>query len=428
MKNRFYSEFDTEPLPGAGPKRPEDYRTPFQVDRDRIIHSSAFRKLQSKTQVFQAGEYDFYRTRLTHSIEVAQIGRSICQYLRSQRDGPLSEDYYIDEDLVEAVCLAHDLGHPPFGHGGERKLHELMREAGGFEGNAQTLRLLTETLYVSEAREAGTFGMSPTRAFADGVMKYKTLLRERPDAANHFIYDEQASCRDFVFGGVPVLDEIQPGEGLNAFKSIECQIMDWADDTAYSLNDIIDGVRAGFLTFEKIESWAEGAGVDANDGRILELKKAIRGDRLEAVFGRKIGDCIRACRLVAWENPMASRTNRYAYRLEIEPAIRQEVDFFKRMAYDIIFMSPQLFQMEHKGRYILEALFRAFVDNYVESDMTASIRVLPRLTERIIAREGSRAGKLRRICDHIAGMTDGLARRTWKRLFDPDFASIVDLG
>jgi dGTPase len=112
MTNRFYTAFDAETYGG---ERKVDYRTPFQIDRDRIIHSHAFRKLQSKTQVFLSGEYDFYRTRLTHSMEVAQVGRSICQYLRS-RGGPMRDDFHVDGDLVEAVCLSHDLGHPPFGH------------------------------------------------------------------------------------------------------------------------------------------------------------------------------------------------------------------------------------------------------------------------------------------------------------------------
>ena len=116
MINRFYTAFDSESM---GEARKGDYRTPFQVDRDRIIHAHAFRKLQSKTQVFLSGEYDFYRTRLTHSMEVAQIGRSICVFLRS-RGAPLGDDFHIDSDLVEGVCLAHDLGHPPFGHSGAR--------------------------------------------------------------------------------------------------------------------------------------------------------------------------------------------------------------------------------------------------------------------------------------------------------------------
>ncbi|MCX6868250.1 MAG: dNTP triphosphohydrolase, partial [Verrucomicrobia bacterium] len=136
MSNRFYGEFDT--LRRSGPGDGDDYRTPFQIDRDRVLHTPTFRRLQNKTQVFWSGEYDFYRTRLTHSLEVAQIGKSICHWLKTRPASPLDAGFFIDPDLVEAVCLSHDLGHPPFGHAGERTLNHLMRRHGGFEGNAQT--------------------------------------------------------------------------------------------------------------------------------------------------------------------------------------------------------------------------------------------------------------------------------------------------
>jgi len=254
-RNRFYCDFDTTSL---GDQRKQDYRSAFQIDRDRLIHSHAFRKLQSKTQVFLSGEYDFYRTRLTHSMEVAQIGRSICHFLASSEclsRKLLAEDFFIDGDLVEAVCLAHDLGHPPFGHSGERTLQELMRGHGGFEGNAQTLRLLGETIFESET---DVRGMQPTRALLDGVLKYKKLYREfgEDKPVNHFLYDSQERQRAFVFDGRKIPGELREGEELNAFKSVECQIMDWADDAAYSLNDVVDGVKAGFLTIERIEAWA----------------------------------------------------------------------------------------------------------------------------------------------------------------------------
>ena len=169
MKNNFYSDFDIERIKKSDR---QDYRSPFQIDRDRIIHSSEFRRLQGKTQVFLPGEYDYYRTRLTHSIEVAQIGRSICNYLKSSQKDILSDNYFIDEDLVESACLTHDLGHPPFGHAGERTLHKLMKDYGGFEGNAQTLRLITEIFYKNENDRRG---MNPTRAFIDSILKYKSL-------------------------------------------------------------------------------------------------------------------------------------------------------------------------------------------------------------------------------------------------------------
>ena len=199
MINRFYGDFDTARRSGASDGG--DYRTPFQIDRDRVLHTPTFRRLQNKTQVFWSGEYDFYRTRLTHSLEVAQIGKSICHWLKSRRDGPLAEDFFIDPDLLEAVCLSHDLGHPPFGHAGERTLNHLMRGHGGFEGNAQTLRLLTERIFSAKRR-----GMDPTRAFLDGVLKYKSpwsgliaATGEPPE--HHFIYDDQQAYLDWAMDG-----------------------------------------------------------------------------------------------------------------------------------------------------------------------------------------------------------------------------------
>ncbi len=421
MENAFYSEFDSETF--GGPRR-TDYRNAFQIDRDRIIYAHAFRKLQAKTQVFLSGEHDFYRTRLTHSVEVAQIGRSICHYLQV-KGGILRDDFRIDPDLVEAACLAHDLGHPPFGHSGERTLQELMLPWGGFEGNAQTLHLLTETMYQNES---GVRGMLPTRALLDGVLKYKVLFHEFSEPpAQHFLYDSQAAVRDFVFGGAEIPGALRSGALLNDFKSIECQIMDWADDAAYSLNDIVDGVRAGFLTVERIERWAAGEAIDAEQQRLLdEVALAIRGDRIESVSSSKIGEFIAACRLRERKNFMAGTTRRYSLELVVAPEAVRTTLFFKKMANDIIFESPQLQQMEHKARTILFDLWRSAWTNYVEPEGRV-IRILPPQVGRLIDSEETRAGKARRICDWLAGLTDGMIVRTHRRLFDPEFGPIRDL-
>jgi len=422
MQNRFYNAFDTE-LYGA--ERKPDYRSPFQIDRDRIIHAHAFRKLQSKTQVFLSGEYDFYRTRLTHSMEVAQIGRSICHYLRT-RGGPLKDDFFIDSDLVEAVCLAHDLGHPPFGHSGERTLQELMVKWGGFEGNAQTLHLLTATLYQNET---SVRGMQATRALLDGVLKYKKLFREFPKPPqNHFLYDPQAEVRAFVLGGAKIPRALHAGEKLNGFKSVECQIMDWADDAAYSLNDIVDGVRAGFLTIERIESWAAGEAVGTAEQQHMDsLFDSVRADRLENIFAKKIGAFIQACRLKERDNFMAVKTNRYRYELVVDASALSEAAFFKKMANDIIFESPQLAQLEYKARVIIMALYNAIWENYAERNERV-IRILPQNVGRLIAAENTQDGKARRICDFISGQTDGMIVRTYRRLFDAEFGSFRDLS
>ncbi|MBL9216435.1 MAG: dNTP triphosphohydrolase [Opitutaceae bacterium] len=421
-QNRFYNAFDLQEWDSA---RKPDYRSPFQIDRDRIIHAHAFRKLQSKTQVFLSGEYDFYRTRLTHSMEVAQIGRSICHYLLS-RGEPLGEDFFIDPDLVEACCLAHDMGHPPFGHSGERTLQELMKRRGGFEGNAQTLHLLCETIYQNES---GVKGMQPTRALLDGVLKYKKLYTEfATPPLHHFIYDSQGPVRDWVLGGTRLPGPLLRGEALNHFKSVECQIMDWADDAAYSLNDIVDGVRAGFLTVERVERWAGAEAVGAPEQRQLDsLFDAIRKDRLESTFSKKIGAFIQACRLKPRENFMSEKTNRYRFELLVDEAALQEAAFFKKMANDIIFESPQLEQLEHKARVILMALYHAVWENYAERNERV-IRILPRSVSRLIEAEKTQDGKARRICDFLSGQTDGMVVRTYRRLFDPEFGSFRDLS
>jgi len=422
MNNRFYGAFDRETLGGA---RKTDYRNAFQIDRDRIIHAHAFRKLQSKTQVFLSGEYDFYRTRLTHSMEVAQIGRSICQFLKTAK-GPLKDDFHIDSDLVEAVCLAHDLGHPPFGHSGERTLQELMGRWGGFEGNAQTLHLLTQTMYQDRS---GVRGMQPTRALLDGVLKYKTLFGEfKAPPKNHFLYDTQKDVLGFVFGGKAVPRSLPKGEKLNGFKSVECQIMDWADDAAYSLNDIVDGVKTGFLTVDRIQAWADEKVGDALGLRLLdELLDAIRTERLEGIFSARIGAFITACRLRERENFMAGRTNRYRYELVVAPeAVRQSL-FYKALANDIIFESPQLQQMEHKARKVLFDLWDSCWRNYVEPGPRV-VRILPAAIGALVDGAKGRKAKARQICDWLAGLTDGMIVRTYRRLFDPEFGSIRDLS
>ncbi len=422
LHNRFYNEFDREAL---NEKRQQDYRTPFQVDRDRIIHAHAFRKLQSKTQVFLSGEYDFYRTRLTHSMEVAQIGRSICHFLQAQK-GPLSDDFFIDSDLVEATCLAHDLGHPPFGHSGERTLQEIMARWGGFEGNAQTLHLLTGTIYESAT---GARGLQATRALLDGVLKYKTLYSEYPKPPdNHFLYDSQENSRAFVFGGAKIPANLKPGNGLNSFKSVECQIMDWADDAAYSVNDILDGVTAGFLTIERIEHWAAGVPLDSPGQRLLDaLFDAIRSDGLPKMMSNKIGGFIRGCRLKERTNFMSKRTNRYRYELLVAPEAEREAQFFKALANDVIFESALLQQMEHKARKVLFDLWESSWRNYVVKP-PRTIRLLPPRVGRLVESAKGDAAKARHICDWLAGLTDGMIVRTYRRLFDPEFGSIRDLS
>ncbi len=426
MKNQFYRDFDQERL--SGRQVGEDYRSTFQIDRDRVLHTPGFRSLQSKTQVFWSGEYDFYRTRLTHSLEVAQIGRGICDWLQKSSE-VLAENFYIDADLVEAACLSHDLGHPPFGHAGERSLNHFMRNYGGFEGNAQTLRLLSERIF-SEKRK----GMDPSRAFLDSVLKYKSLWSEmsaggeRPE--HHFIYDQQAHYLDFVLGGRDYPAELTVGKVRNDFKSIECEVMDWADDTAYSLNDLADATRAGFLTIEKLEAWAEENQFDTSeDSPLGGLKKAIQRGRIDSFAGARIGAYIKAVTLTERVNFMSGESNRYRYGISITRDVRAESALFKKLAFDVVFLSPELKQLEHKGSYILRKLWELLETRYVK-ELPIDGQTFPILRpadEKEIAAAPNEAARARLICDYLAGMTDGSTARMYRRLFEPGFGSIGDL-
>jgi dGTPase len=413
-ENHFYNRFDLESLQ---PREPDEYRTVFQTDRDRIIYSSAFRRLQAKTQVFLSGEFDFYRTRLTHSLEVAQIGRSIASFLK-QTSPTLSEDFFIDPDLVEAICLTHDLGHSPFGHAGERTLHQLMKPFGGFEGNAQSLQIVTETIYPGlDSRR----GMNPTRAFADGILKYKRLFQEEPEAQNQFIYDEQEYLRTFVLADT----DLSLIADLNHYRSLECEIMDWADDTAYCLNDLVDSMNAGFLRFERVKHWAENENLHPDQAQHAEtILSAIRDGKAEARLSKKIGLFIRSCSLMERAGPAAATSNRYRFGLFVDPAVRAEADFYKKLSQNLVFDHSQLHQLERKGKVILEGLFTAFCESYL---CEKGLRLLPESFDRIIRLRQSPRARARVLCDYIAGMTDGFAIRTYKRLYDPDFGSILDL-
>jgi dGTPase len=427
MRNRFYGSFDLERRSERDDR--DDFRSPFQIDRDRVLHTPAFRRLQNKTQVFWSGEYDFYRTRLTHSLEVAQIGRSICHWLLAQGE-PLEADFFIDPDLVEAACLSHDLGHPPFGHAGERTLNHLMAGWGGFEGNAQTLRLLTERIF-----SAKRTGMDPSRAFTDAVLKYKTLWseRKRPGEAppeNHFLYDFQNGALDWVLGGNDFPLELPPGDVRDGFKSIECQVMDWADDTAYSLNDLSDSVRAGFLNLERIERWSDKSGEPCGEGTPLgELMRAIRERRVDPFVGKRIGRYIRATRLEPDVNFMSGTTNRHRFRLVVDGEVRRESKVFKRLAFEVVFLSPELKQLEHKGSHMLRKLWEVLETRYVRGEAIDGqlFQLLPEDAAEEIARAAGERERARLVCDFLAGMSDGYAARMYQRLFTPDFGSIGDL-
>jgi dGTPase len=295
-----------------------------------------------------------------------------------------------------------------------------MRDLGGFEGNAQSLRLLSKTIYSGSQERRG---MNPTRALMDGVQKYKRLLREDRAADNHFLYDDQEFLRQFT-AGPAILDA---GLDYTKLRSLECQIMDWADDTAYGLSDIVDSINAGFLRFERVEDWAANQSLKPDEQKPIDtVLSAIKERKVEARFSRKIGAFIRATSLVSRTGPLSDVSQRYRFSLVVEPEVRTEVDIYKRLCRDLVFRHSQLHQLERKARMILEAIFRAFAEAYLEAK-NPSLRLLPDSYDRLVRNADGELGRARVLCDYVAGMTDLFATRTYKRLFDASFGSTVDL-
>jgi dGTPase len=399
----MYNEFDEQCFPEA--RGTNDYRSPFAVDRDRIIHSRAFRRLQAKTQVFSTGEYDFYRTRLTHSVEVGQIGRSICTFLaHSFPDAPK-----LDLDLVEAACLSHDLGNPPFGHSGERTLHSCMEEHGGFEGNAQTMRLLTKRIFTEKGIRTG---IKPTRSLMDAVCKYKEIWE--PHMENHFLYEDQRECTTFIHGALDLAEQ-----------SIECQVMDWSDDIANGYADINDGVKARLINVPALERWASTSALDSQDSAdVSRVIESIKSDDTEKFRARGIGECIKATSIVPRSGPLARRTQRYAFGIEVDPEVKKRCRLMKDIARGIVIQSALVQQLEMKTHRMMECLFTLLLENYISKNPKA---LLPHEAHTEVVSATVLSGKARFICDHLAGMSDDFAVRTYRRLFDPLFGSIGDL-
>jgi dGTPase len=269
MSTEKYTDFDKERFlveDGSG----RSARTEFARDRARVTHSSALRRLGAKTQVLQPGTNDFARTRLTHSLEVAQVGRE------------MAVEFGIDPDIVDTACLAHDLGHPPFGHNGEKGLNEWAKDFGGFEGNAQTLRLLTRIEQKVYSKDGVAFGLNLTRASLDASCKYP-WTRE-------FAVQDSGADRSIKFGvyedDVPVFEWLRIG-AKDRVKCFEAQIMDFSDDVAYSVHDFEDAVVEGFIKLEELKGSSQEAAIVKeierwNGGNISTDHLAAALDRLQA--------------------------------------------------------------------------------------------------------------------------------------------------
>lgn len=383
------------------PPKPDEERSPFEKDRSRIIHSAAFRRLQGKTQVFVSGSGDFFRTRLTHSLEVAQIGKGLALRLGA------------DPDLVEACCLAHDLGHPPFGHTGEAVLNECMKDYGGFEGNAQNVRVLTRLSTKSLHYE----GLNLTRSTLDGTFKYK---RAFATGSKKFFYDEDASLMAWATdGGVP-------GE-----KSFDCLIMDWADEIAYSVHDLEDGMKAGMITRTQLKAnqrVRETLGEEQTQWVLEKLafveeqpdersRKAARKSLTSQLIHEFVTAAVRELRPTA----LPTSTDRYRYTIRVDPVQQDHAAALKNIMFRLMVEDVRVATLENKAKRIIRGLFDIF------SDLQPDTAFLFPEDFRDIWEDANDLGKIRIACDYIAGMTDDYAERVYARLYLPQAGSIYSL-
>jgi dGTPase len=351
------------------PEREHPLRMAFQRDRDRIVHSSAFRRLEYKTQVFVNHEGDYYRTRLTHTVEAAQVTRTLARILG------------LNEDLAEAIALAHDLGHTPFGHAGERTLDRVMRPHGGFEHNAQSLRIVD----LLEERYPGFRGLNLSWEVREGIVKHSTRY-DRPQVVEF---------------------------GASLAPCLEAQIVDFADEIAYTAHDVDDGLKSGMLEPEALGAvplWRDAVAdavrvaPDAADGirRYQAVRRLIDWmvtDLVETLLGRIAAEKVASVEDVRRVTPRL---------VEFSIAMGERHGALKAFLNESLYHHHRVTRMTQKADRIMTALFEVYM---------AEPRQLP---PHVVARaESEPEGMPRVIADYIAGMTDRFALEEYKKLFDP---------
>lgn len=420
-----YTDLDLARRDATDRQDPIDPRSPFEVDRARIVHTSAFRRLQGKTQIFGVGEGDFFRTRLTHSMEVAQIGKGLVLFLNRH---PALEGRPLDHDLVEAACLAHDLGHPPFGHNGEMALQACMHAHGGFEGNAQNMRIITRL-----ESKRGEFGLNLTRATHEALLKYLVSYGDRkrareapkPLAVEKCYYDSDEAIMSWI-----------RSTGNRVHRTLESEIMEWADDIAYSVHDLEDGLHSGLILpelftnprlLERIAGFAHAKGAAGCDG--AEVQAYMQGlfQRLNGGTARQIREqrknltSMLIHRFIT-HTSLAGRegSERYPLQLFVDETVKREVAILKAVEFVLMIRNPRVTTLEYKGKLIVTNLFRALAQDDSGDLFPEEIR---EAWEEVRHEEDAR---LRVVCDYISGMTDGYALRLYARLFEPGVGSIGD--
>jgi dGTPase len=410
----------------------------YQRDRARVIHSAWFRALQSKTQVLGLGESDFYRTRLTHSLEVAQIGSGICESLRGGDSSDEQREWLAPLGLMDAICLAHDIGHSPFGHGGEVALNYMMRDHGCFEANGQTLRILARLGEYSE-----NDGLDLTRRTTLGIIKYpgfctdlanyapadddeselnidrwhppKGLFTDEREVLEWTLEPFTGSDRDYF----KTADDKPNSHRKTRYKSFDTSIMELADDIAYGVHDLEDAVALKLISPEQwqrgfLEPLAEIDGNPVSKDRQFYSDSLFSDDhrRRKRAISRLVGWFINSVTLAedeTFEHPLL--------RLQghLRPEAKATLTLLKRFVMDEVILRPELQALQYKGQQVILKIFQAYLHNQ------------QRLLPSAVYRESQESGNPHRtICDYIAGLTDASATRIYHRLSTPSAGSIFD--
>lgn len=349
------------------PEPEHPYRSIYQRDKDRVVYSTAFRRLEYKTQVFVNYEGDHYRTRLTHTLEVAQLARAIARALR------------LNEDLVEVIALAHDLGHTPFGHAGEEALHELMIDHGGFEHNRHGLRVVDHL----EKRYPNFPGLNLTWETREGIIKHTTA------------YDQ------------PRFDEFRPEES----PTLEAQVIDVADEIAYDTHDLDDGLRADLIEAEdlmKVDIWREIYSKTTNDYPDLE-PQGRRYQTIKLLIDQQVTDIIQTSERKLKElniNSVEDVRKVPEKIISFSPEMSEKKEALKRYLQANLYQNYRVNRMSDKARRFIRELFNVYLEKPGQ--------LPPHSREMLNSEELHRV-----ICDYIAGMTDRYALDEYKKLFEP---------
>lgn len=423
--------------------REGDHRNPFQRDKARILHSAAFRRLQAKTQVLGVGISDFYRTRLTHSLEASQIGQGIAAQLRSKYP-ELTHSLDLNDQLIEALCLAHDIGHPPFGHGGEVALHFKMHANGGFEGNGQTFRIISKLEpYTLE------HGMNLSRRTILGLVKYPNYIDSLNNTATQQVVTHHRQVKaenwhppkglyrcdqkmfDWLLSPLSSTDKelfmafetFENKHSKTRFKSFDCSIMELADDIAYGIHDLEDAIVMGMIQRDQFEQEVSEPIAQLSEFSLSSIINNLT-DKLFSHYHFERKDAIGAL------------VNAFITSIEInhkaaqfdEPLLRHNATFpeqsakalglFKTFVFKRVIQRPEIQILEYKGQQIVMELFEAFASD--------PERLLPENTRKRWQQAEEHNNGHRVISDYISGMTDGFASKLYNNLFLPKAGGIND--